>query len=49
VPWANMLISTFDTSSYYGGDDKSWNFFQDWGIFDYYMMFTWQGWWEYQK
>ena len=44
-----MLLATFDTSSYYGGDPNSWDFFEDWGIFIYYMMFTWQGWWEYQK
>ena len=44
-----MLITTFDTSSNYGGDTNSWDFFEDWGIFAYYMMFTWQGWWEYIK
>ena len=44
-----MLISTFDTNSNYGGDPNSWDFFEDWGIFAYYMMFTWQGWWEYFK
>ena len=42
-PFAMEFVKTFKDSDQVYSNNQTWNLWEDFGIYHYYMMFTWQG------